>query len=186
MIASVRRPFGLSIVVLGLVTASACDRQPAPVAPTASLDGGSTAASGGASVLSQDLASLKRALAAFHDIDKAMAAGWDTQITPCLTLAGVGGQGFHYGNTDLIDGSITPLQPELLLYEPRGTRRHLTGVESIIPFAAWTDASPPSLYGETFHRNEALGLWVLHVWLWKPNPDGMFADWNPNVSCPGA
>lgn len=181
---SVRHRLGLSIVVLGLV--AACDRQPAPVAPTVSLDAGSTAASAGSSALSQDLATLKRALAAFHDIDKAMAAGWDTQVTPCLTLAGVGGQGFHYGNTDLIDGAITPLQPELLLYEPRGNSLHLTGVEYIIPFTAWTDTSPPALYGETFHRNEALGLWVLHVWLWKPNPDGIFADWNPNVSCPGA
>ncbi len=26
--------------------------------------------------------------------------------------------------------------------------------------------------------------WVLHVWLWKENPSGMFAPTNPNVKCP--
>jgi len=23
------------------------------------------------------------------------------------------------------------------------------------------------------------------VWAWKPNPNGMFVDWNPKVSCEG-
>jgi len=22
-----------------------------------------------------------------------------------------------------------------------------------------------------------------HVWAWQDNPDGMFVDWNPRVSC---
>jgi hypothetical protein len=26
----------------------------------------------------------------------------------------------------------------------------------------------------------------LHVWLYKHNPAGMFAAWNPRVSCPDA
>jgi hypothetical protein len=24
----------------------------------------------------------------------------------------------------------------------------------------------------------------LHVWLFKPNPAGVFASWNPRVHCP--
>lgn len=24
----------------------------------------------------------------------------------------------------------------------------------------------------------------LHAWIWKANPSGMFAAWNPNVTCP--
>ena len=43
--------------------------------------------------------------------------------------------------------------------------------------------TPPSLYGLEFHRNEAFQLWVLHVWLYRENPSGMFSDWNPTVSC---
>jgi hypothetical protein len=31
--------------------------------------------------------------------------------------------------------------------------------------------------------NEAFGLWTLHVWLFKHNPNGLFADWNPLVRC---
>lgn len=23
----------------------------------------------------------------------------------------------------------------------------------------------------------------LHVWIWKPNPNGMFSHWNPAISC---
>jgi hypothetical protein len=36
-----------------------------------------------------------------------------------------------------------------------------------------------------FHRHPVLPLWVLHTWLWKDNPAGVFADWNPAVRpCP--
>jgi hypothetical protein len=28
-----------------------------------------------------------------------------------------------------------------------------------------------------------LGIWYLHVWIWEPNPSGLFADWNPSVTC---
>jgi len=24
----------------------------------------------------------------------------------------------------------------------------------------------------------------MHAWVWKPNPAGIMADWNPRVSCP--
>lgn len=24
---------------------------------------------------------------------------------------------------------------------------------------------------------------ALHVWAWKANPDGVFVDWSPTVSC---
>ena len=27
-------------------------------------------------------------------------------------------------------------------------------------------------------------FYLMHAWVWKPNPAGMFADWNPNVICP--
>ena len=32
--------------------------------------------------------------------------------------------------------------------------------------------------------NPALGRYILHAWIWKPNPAGMFENWNPDVSCP--
>jgi hypothetical protein len=35
------------------------------------------------------------------------------------------------------------------------------------------------------HYNPAVDLWVLHAWIWSPNPDDMFADMNPSMgNCP--
>jgi hypothetical protein len=30
----------------------------------------------------------------------------------------------------------------------------------------------------------AVGFYLTHAWIWKRNPSGMFADWNPLVTCP--
>lgn len=181
-----RSVVGASVAGMLAIIAAACEQSPNPLAPAASVSGIFTQpVTGGAPDVNQQLAALRKVTARFHDLDQAISAGWNNQLTGCLTLEGAGGQGFHYSNPPLIDGSVSLLEPELLLYEPRGNGTlHLLGVEYIVPISAWTGAAPPSLYGETFHRNEALGLWVLHVWIWKPNPSGMFADWNPQVSCP--
>jgi hypothetical protein len=122
--------------------------------------------------------------ARFHDIQAAAKAGWSTRITDCFEDPTLGGMGFHYGNTALIDDKVDALQPELLLYEPQknGALRFVA-VEYIVPFTAWTRPAPPRLYGLDFHRNEAFGLWVLHVWHFRENPRGTFVDWNPRVSC---
>ena len=53
-------------------------------------------------------------------------------------------------------------------------------------------SSPPSLFGQTFNFTPSpnrYGLppfYSLHAWIWKHNPSGMFAPWNPNVSCANA
>jgi len=60
--------------------------------------------------------------------------------------------------------------------------------------AAWdaSHTSPPSLFGQTFNFTPSpnrFGLpafYSLHVWIWKNNPDGMFAMWNPDVTCANA
>ncbi|MDT8305926.1 MAG: hypothetical protein RRC07_08325 [Anaerolineae bacterium] len=46
------------------------------------------------------------------------------------------------------------------------------------------NTAPPAILGQSLHLNEALGVYVLHAWIWLGNPAGVFADWNPNVSCP--
>jgi hypothetical protein len=132
----------------------------------------------------QDLATLRRVTASFHDIETAKLAGWSAQITACMASPD-GGMGFHYGNVGLIDGLVRVDQPELLLYEPEknGTMR-LVAVEYIIPYAAHSRSSePPVLFGQQFTQNDAFQLWGLHAWVWKHNPSGMFAPWNPTVTC---
>jgi hypothetical protein len=76
-------------------------------------------------------------------------------------------------------------EPELLLYEPeRHGRLRLVAVEYIIPYSAHSrSAAPPVLFGQEFRQNDTFALWGLHVWLWKLNPRGLFADWNPRVNC---
>lgn len=56
---------------------------------------------------------------------------------------------------------------------------------------AWhaSHEAPPVLMGQLFNyvgspnRYGIPAFYELHVWAWKNNPSGMFADWNPMVSC---
>ena len=145
-------------------------------------------ASEGSSSVNQDLATLRRVTAQFHRFDAASAAGWSTKITGCMTDPALGGMGYHYGNVGLIDGSVQVDQPELLLYEPeKNGDLHLVAVEYIIPYAFHSrSAEPPELFGQKFKQNDTFQLWGLHAWVWEENPRGVFASWNPRVTCDNA
>ena len=132
-----------------------------------------------------DLATLKRVTTPFRTFSAATAAGWSTKITSCMSDPTLGGMGFHYGNTAFIDGGVQVDQPELLLYEPQADGSlQLVAVEYIIPYTAHARSdTPPVLFGQTFKQNDTFQLWGLHVWAWKTNPSGLYADWNPEVNC---
>lgn len=136
--------------------------------------------------VNKQLATLRQVTASFQDFDVASNAGWKTKITSCMTdPGGAGGMGFHYGNTDLIDGTAHVETPQLLLYEPeKNGRLRLVAVEYIIPYTFHArDAAPPVLFNQEFAQVDAFQLWGLHAWVWRENPSGMFASWNPNVGC---
>lgn len=178
---------GAVLAAAALVTL-ACETSSLPEAPELGLDeqtesAPATASSAGAN----DLAALRQATAAFHSFAKAQAAGYGTQITSCFSDPVEGAMGFHYGNPALIDGTVSLTEPELLLYEPQadGSLRFVA-VEYAVPFTAWAGSEPPELFGQHYHRNEAFGIWALHVWAWRHNPSGLYADWNPRVSCAAA
>ena len=172
---------GLSLLACGgqePVTASGGGARAAGAPPA--LDVGLGAA------VEQDLAKLRSATAAFHDFDTARRAGWNTKITACMTdPGGAGGMGFHYGNTALIDGTAKVETPQLLLFEPeKNGNLRLVAVEYIIPYTFHSrDAEPPVLFGQKFQQVDAFQLWGLHAWVWRENPSGMFASWNPRVNC---
>jgi len=134
--------------------------------------------------LHQDLAALRAYASPLHDLDRAMDAGFDAKVTECRDNPPIGGMGYHYANVGRIDGAPpTVLEPEILVFSPRSNGKlGLGAVEYIVPYAAWT-GDPPTLLGQTFHRNDGDGVWMLHVWLWRNNPAGLFEDWNPTVSC---
>lgn len=138
----------------------------------------------GAAGLARELAELRRVTAPFHNFEAAKQAGYGARITPCWYHRDLGAMGYHYGNPGLIDGTVSLLEPEILMYEPGPAGQlQLVGLEYIVPLGEWGGASPPSLLGQEFHRNDGLGIFALHIWLWRSNPDGTFADWSPMVSC---
>jgi hypothetical protein len=148
------------------------------LAPTASQAGLGPA-------VNQDLATLRRVTAPFQRFDAARDALWSAKITSCMSDPTAGGMGFHYGNLGLIDGTVRVEEPELLLYEPeKNGRLRLVAVEYIIPYTFHSrSAEPPVLFGQQFTQNDVFQLWGLHAWVWDENPSGMFASWNPRVTC---
>ncbi|MDL9981061.1 hypothetical protein [Microbacterium candidum] len=108
--------------------------------------------------------------------------------------AGSGAMGEHYVNlANVTDGTIDAMHPEALIYEPHPDgSRVLVGVEYIVFQSQWnaTHHSPPRLFGQTFMSFDAsnpFGLpayYALHAWLWRADPSGTFAMYNPAVHCP--
>jgi hypothetical protein len=137
--------------------------------------------------VNKELAALRRVTAKFHNLESARAAGWSTEITGCMSDPKAGAMGYHYGNPKLIDGSVSADEPELLLYAPeKDGGMRLMAVEYIVPLGAWSAPKPPRLFDHDFAVNSTFGVWALHAWTWENNPSGMFADWNPRVSCDNA
>ena len=132
----------------------------------------------------QGVARVRRATTALHDIAAARDAGYTEQFPAGCAQSTSGVQGFHYLNPGLVDATVELLRPELVMYEPQPDGSlQLIGVDYVVPFDAWTAPEPPTLLGMPFGRNEPLGVWALHIWAWRPNPNGMFAMWNPKASC---
>jgi hypothetical protein len=135
---------------------------------------------------------VREATRGFRDVDVALDAGYGSEGS-CVSGPEEGAMGIHYGHGDLVsDGELRADRPELLIYEQRGGRLRLVGVEYLVFVDAWNAAgntAPPVLAGQQFqfvnspNRYDIGAFYELHVWAWKANPKGVFADWNPSVSC---
>ncbi|MBA3360456.1 MAG: hypothetical protein H0T94_03115 [Acidimicrobiia bacterium] len=130
------------------------------------------------------LRELKDATAPYRDVAAAESQGYEAFLE-CFDSE-AGGMGQHYVNLSLLDAGVSALQPESLVYEVgRSGQLTLVAVEYIVPGDFVDPLNPPVLFGRPFHLNAALGVWVLHAWIWKANPSGTFMDWNPSVArCP--
>ena len=141
-------------------------------------------ATGAAAGDQDELAQVRAATAQFHDPQVAEGAGWGLVpgLDHCFENPGTGAMGYHYINTDWLDGAVEITRPESLVYAPGADGKlKLAAVEYIVPAG---NGAPSPLFGQSFHLNEELGVYVLHVWIWRNNPAGIFEDWNPRVSCP--
>jgi hypothetical protein len=128
----------------------------------------------------------------YRDVGQAIADGYQLQFG-CVTGSHEGAMGLHYVNFDLVgDPALDAARPELLVYEPlpHGKVR-LVAVDYLVFKDAWdaNSSATPKLMGQLFHlfdspnRYGLPAFYTLHVWAWKENPSGTFANWNPNVSC---
>lgn len=136
----------------------------------------------------QRLNELRAATAKYHDIDTALADGFVLPADHCVSSGdpNVGAMGFHYVHPGRLDETLDHTQPEVLVYEERGNERHLVAVEFLSTAASEEEGGdPPSVLGHEMHPfHEPFANWELHVWAWKDNPNGLFADFNPRVECP--
>ncbi|WJR81753.1 hypothetical protein [Bradyrhizobium sp. NP1] len=118
----------------------------------------------------------------FKDVAVAVSEGY-TPI-PCAGGADGGAMGVHYVNASLIGDSVDIERPQAIMYEPKTDgKMELIAVEYI------ASKGPASLEGQLFNFTNAPNrygpgpFYELHVWAWRSNPHGTFADMNPTVSC---
>jgi len=126
--------------------------------------------------------------------------------------ASLGAMGIHYFRPDLLGISTPPnprvdgngthtdfLKPGILIYEPQADGSlKLVAVENLVFQKSWHaagNAKPPSFHGvqyDTMQDDPATKIdeahmfephYDRHVWLYRVNPNGMFAQFNPKVSC---
>ena len=142
------------------------------------------------------LADVRKATAPFIDLQAAIAANYvkfPDLSGDCVAQPGQGGMGIHYLNAALLDAELDPLRPEMLVYRKTATGKHeLVALEYVVFAPVWDalHSQPPVLFAHPFHLvrtpnryGTAMPLYELHVWLWEHNPNGLFNDWNPVVTC---
>lgn len=126
--------------------------------------------------------------------------------------AELGAMGVHYFRSDLLGISAPPsprvdgngthtdfLRPSILIYEPQADgSMALVAVENLVFQRAWHARGhkrPPKFHGvdyDTMADDPATSVdeahmfephYDRHVWLYRDNPNGMFAQFNPKVTC---
>ena len=143
--------------------------------------------------VNKGLAEVRQATAEYHKVSNALADGYQP-TEHCVAGPGLGGMGYHYVNPTLVgDPSVDPLKPEVLLYAPTNNGAlKLVAVEYLVVDADQdlsTDEDRPNLFGVPFNgpmEGHEPGMPIhydLHAWIFKGNPSGVFADFNPKVSC---
>jgi hypothetical protein len=139
-----------------------------------------------------ELAAVRSVTARYQSLQQAIKAGYEPFYV-CAEQPGVGTMGQHYVKFSLVgDPAVDPLQPEALVYEPQpGGGYKLVALEWVKVGPATNPA--PKVFGiDMLHVGsgnrygiEPDGFYERHYWLYKSNPMGAFADWNPTVSCRG-
>lgn len=117
--------------------------------------------------------------------DASVAASEGYVAIPCASGVDGGAMGVHYVSETLLKAdTIDIAHPQAVMYEPGAD-----GKMTLIAVEYITSKGPAQLQGHLFNfmgapNRYGLGpFYELHVWAWKQNPRGAFADMNPNVTC---
>ena len=122
-----------------------------------------------------ELKQARAATARYRDIKNAIKDGYSN------INVDVPNMGHHFMNTSLVDATLDIRHPEILVYNGLDTGNpELVAVEYAIPL---TDPKPEGFTGSDDVWNDTSGfpLWLVHAWVWKFNPDGVFNWTNPSV-----
>ena len=123
----------------------------------------------------QELQSVRSATASYQNINNAFKDGYqDINVV-------MEGMGYHFMKASLVDTVFDIRKPELLVYNKTVDGGYeLVAVEYALPIS---DTPPQGFTGDSdvWDHNTGFGLWLLHAWVWKFNPDGAFHPTNPLV-----
>ena len=146
-----------------------------------------------------ELAQVRAATAKYHRVQEAVADGYELGwvnglgnriVAGCVSSPTAGAMGYHYFNAALMaDNAVHELTPEVLVYAPSPDGLKLVAVEWVVRSAQSNPpgvSTPPSVLGMDMHilvPPPGPAFYLTHAWIWADNPAGMFADFNPDVSC---
>lgn len=133
------------------------------------------------------VAQTRAAVAKFHRVEAALAAGY-VPAGECAESPD-GAMGYHYMNPDLIHpgAPVDPANPPMLTYGPSPSGRlELWSAEFFEPEVG----QPTPMFGsQPFdgpmpgHEPGMPSHYDLHVWVGKHNPAGLYAPFNPSLHC---
>jgi hypothetical protein len=125
----------------------------------------------------EQLKEAREATVKYRDINNAIADGYvDIHVV-------MQNMGYHFEKASLVDSVFNVRKPELLVYNKRTDGGfNLVAVEYAVPLDQSINA-PKGFAGkqDVWDHNTTFGLWTLHAWVWKDNPDGVFSPMNPDV-----
>jgi hypothetical protein len=123
------------------------------------------------------LKAAQQATAKYHSVDAAEADLYHDIHLPIEHM------GQHYWKDLLVNdgGVFDPATPELLVYQDIGNgERRLVAVEYAVRITDSPSGPPEGFSGDCDHWDTfADTFWTLHAWIWAPNPDGVFSEFNP-------
>jgi hypothetical protein len=118
----------------------------------------------------------KSATTRYANLSAALADGYE-DINVVMSQ-----MGRHYMKKSLVDDRFEVDKPEILVYATINGNEQLVAVEYAIPLDKSASA-PAGFTGDddVWDRNTGFQLWLLHAWVHRDNPNGVFKSMNPTV-----